>query len=209
MHSRRSLKKTKKNPKHLIIRSLAIKLSLLFKDRVYFSKGDVTRSCWQYRSFTFHSIKSSSVKVLSFERSGFLFHWGPKTAAQSVSQNLSSPGNHPVSRWPLTLAAFLYALTCFPLIYLMLNKLSSPLNHCCVCSHRLTLTRPVLRRARAWSTKPRPLVLAVVCLFVCKYGLSYMFTFLWASTLSLFFSPIFWMVISVNLFSLNVNTGRA
>lgn len=166
MHSRRSLKKTKKNPKHLIIRSLAIKLSLLFKDRVYFSKGDVTRSCWQYRSFTFHSIKSSSVKVLSFERSGFLFHWGPKTAAQSVSQNLSSPGNHPVSRWPLTLAAFLYALTCFPLIYLMLNKLSSPLNHCCVCSHRLTLTRPVLRRARAWSMKPRPLVLAVVCLFV-------------------------------------------
>lgn len=107
--------------------------------------------------------------------------------AHTVSQNLSSPGNHPVSRWPLTLAAFLYALTCFPLIYLMLNKLSSPLNHCCVCSHRLTLTRPVLRRARAWSTKPRPLVLAVVCLFVCKYGLSYMFTFLWASTLSLFF----------------------
>lgn len=78
------LKNPKKNPKHLIIRSLAIKLSLLFKDRVYFSKGDVTRSCWQYRSFTFHSIKSSSVKVLSFERSGFLFHWGPKTAAQSA-----------------------------------------------------------------------------------------------------------------------------
>lgn len=88
------LKKQQKNPKHLIIRSLAIKLSLLFKDRVYFSKGDVTRSCWQYRSFTCdHSIKSSSiasVEVLSFERSAFLFHCGPKTAAQSAHSETKS-----------------------------------------------------------------------------------------------------------------------
>lgn len=149
---------------------IATKLSLFFKHSVYFSK-DVTLSCSQYWSFTSdHRVKSPSVvsvDVQSFKEvvSSFTATKRQQLRESTHSEPKSVISFSKTSSFVMTTdpCCVLYALTSFPLIYLMLNKLFSPLNHCCVCLFTLINTRPVLRRTRSLKSSLPQRVGSFVC----------------------------------------------